>query len=143
MMKLIERFRQFRWSRPFWGGLFIIFAGAVIGWFPLGPVTEIIHLGIGGIGGYVCAVLLIAMGLTIWFKQSHRRAAALIAVIVSLISFPVSNLGGFIVGMMAGIIGGCLAFGWAPGDAADADASVSGDGSESGASAEPTVEKVR
>jgi hypothetical protein len=114
--KLLTRFREFRWTRPFWGGLFMIVGGAIIGWLPLGPITEIVHLGIGGIGGYLCSLLLMAMGLTVWFRSDLRRAAGVVAVLVSLVSFPVSNLGGFVVGMMLGIAGGCMAFGWRPAD---------------------------
>jgi hypothetical protein len=112
MKKLWIRFREFRWSRPFWGGLFVMAGGAIIGWLPLGPVTDIISAGVGGIGGYVCSLILILMGLCLWFRPELRYGAAIITVIVALLSFPVSNLGGFVVGMMAAIIGGCLAFGW-------------------------------
>lgn len=114
-MKLLARFREFRWTRPFWGGLFLMIGGVVIGWLPLGPITDIVKLGIGGIGGYLCALLLIAMGLTAWFQPSLRRAAGVVGVLVALVSFPVTNLGGFIVGMMLGIVGGCMVFGWTPG----------------------------
>ena len=114
-MAPLQRFREFRWTRPFWGGLLMMIGGAIMGWLPLGPITQIIRLGVGGIGGYLCAILLIAMGLTVWIQPSLRRAAGVIAVIVSLISFPLTNLGGFVVGMLLGIVGGCMVFGWAPG----------------------------
>lgn len=109
-----ERFRRFRWTRPFWGGLLVLFAGLVIGYVPLGPIAVIVHAGVGGVAGFACALILIAMGLFIWFGQSQRLLAAIVAVVVSLASFPLSNFGGFIVGMMSGIIGGCLTFGWVP-----------------------------
>ncbi|WP_187776174.1 DUF6114 domain-containing protein [Antrihabitans cavernicola] len=111
---LRARFRRFRWSRPFWGGLFVIFGGLVIGWLPLGPITTIIHTGVGGWAGFACAALLIAMGLFILLAPSQRVLASIVAVVVALASFPLSNLGGFVVGMMAGVIGGSLAFGWTP-----------------------------
>ena len=114
-MKLLRRFNEFRWTRPFWGGLYMMVGGAIMAWLPLGPITEIIRLGVGGIGGYICAILLIAMGLTVWIQPALRRAAGVVAVIVSLISFPVTNLGGFIIGMILGIVGGCMVFGWTPG----------------------------
>lgn len=111
---LRTRFREFRWTRPFWGGLFTMFGGLAIAWWPLGPVTDIIHVGVGGVFGFICALVLFAMGVLMWFAPSQRILAALVAVVVSLASFPLTNLGGFIVGMMAGIIGGCLAFAWVP-----------------------------
>lgn len=111
---LVAAFRRFRWTRPFWGGVLVLFAGLEIGWLPLGPVTDIIKLGIGGLAGFLCAAILIAVGLFIWFVPSQRMVAAVVAVVVSLASFPLSNLGGFIVGMIAGMAGGCMAFGWVP-----------------------------
>ncbi len=111
---LLGAFRRFRWTRPFWGGLLVLFGGFVIGVLPLGPVTDIIRLGVGGVSGFICAGILIAVGLFIWFVPSQRMLAAIVAVVVSLASFPLSNLGGFIVGMLSGILGGCMAFGWVP-----------------------------
>ncbi|WP_206071945.1 DUF6114 domain-containing protein [Antrihabitans stalactiti] len=111
---VFARFRRFRQTRPFWGGLFVIVAGVIIGYIPLGPISLIIHAGRGAIYGYAIAVVLIAMGLLIWFMPSQRRLAAIVAVVASLLSFPLTNLGGFIAGMMWGIVGGAMAFGWIP-----------------------------
>ena len=111
---LLGKFRWFRWTRPFYGGIMVVFAGLVIGWLPLGPVTTIIHAGIGGWAGYACALILIAMGLFILFVPSQRMVASVDAVIVGLASFPLSNLGGFVVGMMSAVLGGSWAFGWVP-----------------------------
>lgn len=111
---LRARFRHFRWTRPFWGGGFVIAGGVIIGWFPLGPLNSIVHAGIGGLAGFACAAILIVLGLLIWFAPTQRISASIIAVIVALASFPLSNFGGFVAGMMSGIIGGSLAFGWVP-----------------------------
>ncbi len=136
-----ERFRRFRWTRPFWGGLLVLFAGLVIGYIPLGPIAVIVHAGVGGVAGFACALILIAMGLFIWFGQSQRLLAAIVAVVVSLASFPLSNFGGFIVGMMSGIIGGCLTFGWVPDKPAKAKATES-EPSEDAGGAAPLTERV-
>ncbi len=136
-----ERFRRFRWTRPFWGGLLVLFAGLVIGYIPLGPIAVIVHAGVGGVAGFACALILIAMGLFIWFGQSQRLLAAIVAVVVSLASFPLSNFGGFIVGMMSGIIGGCLTFGWVPDKAVKAK-SEQPEPSEDAGGAAPVTERV-
>lgn len=110
----IRGFRTFRWTRPFWGALFVGAGGLIIGALPLGPTDDLIHVGYGLFAGEVCAVLLLAMAAVLLFFPEQRKIAAVVAVLASLASFPLSNLGGFVIGMMAGIIGGSLAFGWVP-----------------------------
>ena len=58
------------------------------------------------------------MALLVLFLPSQRIVAGLIAVVVSLCSFPLSNLGGFVIGMLLGILGGSMAVGWVPDKAA-------------------------
>jgi hypothetical protein len=110
----VRSFRQFRWSRPFWGGLFVGAGALIIGVLPVGPTNDLLHVGYGLFASEVCALLLLAMAGLILFFPSQRMLAAIVAVLVSLASFPLSNLGGFVVGMMAGVVGGSLAFGWVP-----------------------------
>ena len=38
-----------------------------------------------------------------------------LAVLLSLVAWLTSNLGGFVIGLLLGVIGGSLSFGWAPG----------------------------
>ncbi|MGI8679655.1 MAG: DUF6114 domain-containing protein [Jatrophihabitans sp.] len=110
----LRRFRRFRNTRPFWGGLFVLAAGVVIAVLPIGPTDQLIHAGKGVFAGAACGLLLLLMGAVIWFLPSQRLIAGTIAVLVSLASFVLSNLGGFVVGMLLGILGGSLAFGWVP-----------------------------
>ncbi|CAM2996336.1 DUF6114 domain-containing protein [Skermania piniformis] len=110
----IAWFRRFRWSRPFWGGLLVLFAGFVIGVLPIGPLTDVVRAGPGGLAGLLCAGILIVLGLFIWFVPSQRMSAGIGSVVVSLAALPLTNLGGFIIGMTAGIVGGCMAFAWVP-----------------------------
>jgi hypothetical protein len=107
-------FRRFRYTRPFWGGLFVFASALEIAYLPLGPVNTIIKAGAGPLVALACAALLGLMGLLLWFRPAQRTFAAVIAVLTSLASFPLSNLGGFVVGMILGILGGSLAFGWVP-----------------------------
>ena len=106
--------REFRYTRPFWGALLVLFAGLEIGILPLGPTDQLIHAGKGVFVSEICAILLLAMGVVILLVPSQRILAALVAVAAAVASLPLSNLGGWVVGMMAGIIGGSLAFGWVP-----------------------------
>jgi hypothetical protein len=108
------RFRHFRRTRPFWGGLLVIVAGLEIGFLPLGPTDELIRAGHDAGIGLACAAALVLMGALILALPSQRVVAGLLAVGVSLASFVLSNLGGFAVGMLLGVVGGSLAVGWVP-----------------------------
>jgi hypothetical protein len=44
-----------------------------------------------------------------------RTFAGVAAILLALVSIPVSNLGGFIVGFLLAMVGGALAVSWAPG----------------------------
>jgi hypothetical protein len=108
------KFREFRWTRPFWGGLLVLVAGFLIFVFavPFNPVTKIIHAGLGAIGGILLGLIAMFLGVMIWIRPEAKNVAGVLAVIVGLVAFPVSNLGGFVVGMLFAVIGGCWAFGW-------------------------------
>ncbi|MCE5287738.1 MAG: DUF6114 domain-containing protein [Nocardiaceae bacterium] len=111
---MFTRFREFRWTRPFWGGLCVLVAGfnTLVFALPFNPVTAIVHAGLGAIGGILIGLIELFLGLVIWFRQQHKNVAGVIAVIVGLVSFPVTNLGGFVTGMLLAVIGGSWAFGW-------------------------------
>ena len=111
---MFQKFREFRWTRPFWGGLLVFIAGFLIFVFavPFNPVTMIISAGLGAIGGLVLGILDLFLGFMIWFRPQSKNVAGVLAVIVGLLSFPLTNLGGFVAGMLLSVIGGCWAFGW-------------------------------
>lgn len=107
-------FRSWRRTRPFWAGVFVMVGGAVIILLPLAPLPIMLKIGFAAIAGVAIGLVLIIGGLLFWFTPSNRVFVAVITAGVSVFSLVASNLGGFIVGMMAGIIGSCLAFGWTP-----------------------------
>jgi Family of unknown function (DUF6114) len=113
-------FRIWRRSRPFWGGLLLLLAGLEMLAIPLlselahAPVKVIIYIGIGGVFGVLIGGLLVACGLLIWFHPSQRVFYAIAGVLLAVVSFVATNLGGFFVGMLLGVTGGSLSFAWAP-----------------------------
>ncbi|MFJ7153591.1 DUF6114 domain-containing protein [Streptomyces sp. NPDC101118] len=122
-------FRDWRGSRPFWAGLFTLFGGVPIAYFPyadmrLGNVT-IAMATTAGAGSLIIGVLLITLGFCLWFQQSMRVFAGIASILLALVSLPVSNLGGFFMGFLCSLLGGALALSWAPGvpkdEAEDAD----------------------
>jgi hypothetical protein len=76
-----------------------------------------------GAGSAVIGLLLIALGISCWFQPMIRVFAGIASIVLSIISLPVSNFGGFGMGLILGILGGALACSWAPLKAAPASAS--------------------
>ncbi|WP_431780576.1 DUF6114 domain-containing protein [Streptomyces chumphonensis] len=107
-------FRRWRRTRPFWGALWTGLGGFVIFFLPMAPLGKILQVGVGGIAGMAGGVLLMAMALLILLMPGQRHTAGVIAVIAGVASFPLSNLGGFVVGMVLAVLGGSMAFGWLP-----------------------------
>ena len=113
-------FRGWRRSRPFWGGFLLLLAGIELLLIPLsgifihGAVRLVVYIGIGGVFGVLLGALLIACGLLLWLNPAHRTFYAIAGVLLAVLSFIASNLGGFFIGMLLGIIGGSMGFGWTP-----------------------------
>jgi hypothetical protein len=128
-LRVVRRnFRTWRGTRPFWAGLFVMFAGLPIGYFPYADL----HIGnltmtmatTAGAGSLIIGVLLGVLGLCLWFQRHIQIFCGVAAILLGLVSIPVSNLGGFFVGFLFALIGGAMAIAWAPGrpdEAAPAD----------------------
>lgn len=114
------RWRAWRRSRPFWGGLLLIVAGVELVLLPLsgvlvhGGLKLVIYIGIGGVFGVLIGALLIAAGTALLVNPVHRSFYGIAGIILGIASFPASNLGGFFLGMLLAIIGGALGYAWAP-----------------------------
>ncbi|MDA2810895.1 DUF6114 domain-containing protein [Nocardiopsis sp. RSe5-2] len=113
------RFRRWRRSRPFWGGLLVMAGGTVVALAPLAPLPLIFQQGVAGVSGYTVGLLMAAVGVLSWAQPTQRVFFGLTAVLLSLFSFPASNFGGFGVGMLLGLTGGALLAAWIPGRGAD------------------------
>ncbi|GLW56426.1 DUF6114 domain-containing protein [Kitasatospora phosalacinea] len=111
-------FRTWRRTRPFWGGLLAMLAGVPILYFPYA------HLSLGGLtvamsttagaGSLIIGLMLMVLGLTAWFQPMVRIFCGVATTILALISIPVSNLGGFGLGLFPGLVAGGLLVSWAP-----------------------------
>jgi hypothetical protein len=119
-LRVVRRnFRTWRGTRPFWAGLFVMFAGLPIGYFPYADL----HIGnltmtmatTAGAGSLIIGVLLGVLGLCLWFQRHIQIFCGVAAILLGLVSIPVSNLGGFFVGFLFALIGGAMAIAWAPG----------------------------
>jgi hypothetical protein len=74
------------------------------------------HISIGqeGFAAYLVAFTLIIVGPLAWATPAQRHFYGLIACFVAVYSLLGVNLGGFIAGMLLGIVGGGLIFAWTP-----------------------------
>ncbi|GGU04429.1 hypothetical protein GCM10010289_26850 [Streptomyces violascens] len=106
--------RGWRRTRPFWAGLFLVLGGLELLVVPLSPLTILVSLGLGGIAAIGIGLALVAAGLFLWFLPHTRHYVSINALILSVLSFAATNLGGFLVGMALGITGSAMGFGWTP-----------------------------
>ncbi|MET9323619.1 DUF6114 domain-containing protein [Streptomyces sp. NPDC003038] len=108
------RWRRWRRSRPFWGGLFAILAGAEICVLPLAPLKVMLQQGVAGIPSVLMGIIMIVLGLTAWFSPPQRSLAGVLTTLIATGALVLSNLGGFLIGTLLGIVGGGLMFAWQP-----------------------------
>ncbi|MET7363659.1 DUF6114 domain-containing protein [Streptomyces sp. NPDC005562] len=106
--------RRWRRTRPFWGGLLLMLGGAEMLLIPLSPLTVLVSLGLGGIAALGIGIALVVAGLFLWLLPHTHHYVSVNALILSVISFAATNLGGFLVGMLLGIAGSAMGFGWTP-----------------------------
>ncbi|MFE1380461.1 DUF6114 domain-containing protein [Streptomyces sp. NPDC058740] len=113
-----NRFKVWRQTRPFWAGLLTIIGGVPIAYLPygdmrLGNVTLAMKT-TAGAGALIIGVLLITLGLTMWFQPLVRVFAGVATIVLGLVSIPVSNFGGLVVGFLFALVGGGMSVAWAP-----------------------------
>ncbi|WP_203336421.1 DUF6114 domain-containing protein [Nocardioides limicola] len=111
---LYPLYRFYR-TRPFWGCLLL----ALGGWFVLKPVLGgsfefLVHLGARGGAVYILGGGMIVAACVALVMPAQRHFPALMAAGFSVLSLPMANLGGWLIGMLLGIIGSGLIFAWTP-----------------------------
>lgn len=112
-------FKHWRWGRPFWAGVLTILASFPIGYIPYNNMTfgqlTVRMSTTAGAGSLIIGVLLAVLGLTMWFQSAVRIFAGVATILLGLVSIPVSNIGGLVVGFLLALVGGGMAIAWAPG----------------------------
>ena len=107
-------FKEWRRRRPFWGGLLILLAGAEMFLTEIAPLHVVVHLGVEGLAGEAVPVVLALCGLLLIFAPEQRLFYSIVAMLATVASWITSNLGGFILGLILGLLGCALAFAWTP-----------------------------
>ncbi|MEU4242839.1 DUF6114 domain-containing protein [Actinoplanes sp. NPDC026619] len=107
-------FWHWRHARPFWGGLFVFIAGVEMFLTVWAPLPVVVHVGMQGFIGYLLPILLAVLGVLLIFNPQQHLFYSLVAAVLALASWLTSNLGGFIFGLIMGVLGSALAFAWSP-----------------------------
>lgn len=150
MLLIWRRWRGWRRGRPFWGGLLTVLAGTEIAVIPLAPLKVMLHQGTAGLPTVVLGLVMVVLGLSAWFGPQYRGLAGVLTVLLAAAALVLSNLGGFMIGTLLGVVGGALIFAWRPvpagpppegqPDAEPADGSAAHVGHPSGAAADASKE---
>ncbi|MEV5873115.1 DUF6114 domain-containing protein [Streptomyces sp. NPDC052101] len=107
-------FRGWRARRPFWGGLLLALAGGEILLTEKASLKVVMHIGMQGLAGYLLPSVMALLGLLILFNPAQRLFYSITGVLLTLGTWVTSNLGGFFIGLLLGVTGSCLTFGWLP-----------------------------
>ncbi|MFI8521781.1 DUF6114 domain-containing protein [Streptomyces sp. NPDC085481] len=107
-------FRRWRHRRPFGAGVAVALGGAEILVTQRASMSVVLTAGADSLVGYVLPIIMVVCGLLIVVNPRQRLFYSVIGVLASLASWVTSNLGGFFIGMLLGVIGSSLAFGWLP-----------------------------
>jgi hypothetical protein len=108
-------FRLWRLRRPFVGSILMILAGILILVGPMSPSILRFAMLPGSTiwAALLVGALLLVMGIVQMFVPSLSTFTGGVGMVLSLISIIVA-LGGFIIGMLLGLIGGALGVAWRP-----------------------------
>lgn len=112
---LLTAFARFRKSRPFWGCLVLALGGYFV-MQPMfgGSMSMLMHMGVGGATVYILGGGMVAAAAVAFFAPAQRYFPAIMAAVFSVASLPLANLGGWIIGMVLGIVGSGMVFAWTP-----------------------------
>jgi len=94
MTALFRKVREWRRSRPFWGGLLMLVAGAELFFIPLSEVFMrgafgiVMQMGVGGYAGVLIGSVLAICGLLSWFQPEHKNFYGILGAIAAVLSFP-------------------------------------------------------
>ncbi|MFI7636737.1 DUF6114 domain-containing protein [Nonomuraea sp. NPDC049400] len=108
-------FGRWRRARPFWGGALVLLAGVELIAVPWATSSLPVVVRAGSAGAtYLLGLVLALLGVLLWAQPAHRVFYGLVATLLALASFVYSNLGGFGLGLLLGLVGGALGTAWRP-----------------------------
>ncbi|SCE72289.1 hypothetical protein GA0074695_0598 [Micromonospora viridifaciens] len=127
-------FRQWRRTRPFWGGVFTALAGLeIFGSTQMSLNGLTFKMGPTGFLTWLIPAILVTCGMLLWFSPQQRIFYSVVAAVTAVYSLIGVNLGGFFIGLLLGMVGSALGFAWVPvRKTRPAEEPVAGDGAPDG-----------
>lgn len=101
-----------RRPRPVGASLLLGCAGLELATFPLLRPTLLGVQGLSGTAALLLAAALIGCAWQLWTRPATAARTGTAAVLLGLLSYPLANLGGFLIGMLLALTGGSLALAW-------------------------------
>ncbi|MEU4400508.1 DUF6114 domain-containing protein [Micromonospora orduensis] len=108
------RWRRWRRARPFTAAVLIALGGVEMLATLRAPLGVLLHIGPQGLAAYLVPTILVVCGVLLITTPQQRVFYAVVSLVLGLVSWLTSNLGGFVVGMLLALTGGALAFAWTP-----------------------------
>ena len=116
-----ERFKAWRKQRPFLPGLLVILSGVVMlapAYFTIRVSDLLVMIAtISGVSTLLIGAALIMFGIGMWLQPFAAPYLGVMSILVAIVALPTSNIGGFLVGSLLGIVGGALGLAWEDRDA--------------------------
>lgn len=106
------RWRRWCRARPLAAGILTATAGLVILFLPGGRLTVLLLPGLAGTSGFLFGFALCALAAFLCFAPGHREFTGVAVILLSLTSLVTTNVGGFLVGTLLGVVGGSIGFAW-------------------------------
>lgn len=99
-------------GRPAGAALIVLTSAVEMASFPLGrPAYLTLQGSSGAVALAVSAGLAVCAG-HMWFTPVRAARSGWAAIALGALSYPLANLGGFLVGMLLALLGGALAVAW-------------------------------
>jgi hypothetical protein len=108
-----SRFHLWRHTRPFWGSILMLLGSCFLLALPI-YFLQFAFLLNSLWASMLLGGLLLVMALVQLFLPSYAVITGSIGIVISLVSFITSSFGGFLFGMLLGIIGSALSIAWRP-----------------------------
>jgi len=80
--------------------------------YSLTPLHFVTVAGFNAVSGYVVGGGLLLCGVVSWALPAQRYTFGIIGMLLAVVSLVASNLGGFLVGMLFGVVGSSMTLGW-------------------------------
>jgi len=101
-----------RRPRPVAACLLVGCAGVELAVFPLARPGLLGVQGFSAAAALLLAAALAGCAVNLWTRPHNATRTGAAAVLLGLLSYPLANLGGFLLGMVLALTGGSLALAW-------------------------------